>query len=496
MTDTSFDPRTGDQVAAVDGTPPGEVTAAVRAAAVVAPIVADVAPTTRRAWLFAVAEGLEAHRDELVALADLETALGVERLTGELARAAAQLRFYGEVAVEGSYLGLTIDEATATVPRLVRVNQPLGPVAVFGASNFPFAFGVLGNDTAAALAAGCPVVVKAHPAHLSLSLRLARIAREALAGQGAPSGTFQVVVGLEAGGQLVGEPGIGAVAFTGSQAGGLALWRLANEREFPVPVFAEMGTINPVVVTRAAATDMAGVAAGYVGSFTLGAGQFCTKPGLLLAPAGTGAAAAVGAALVKAAPAPLMLTENIASSVISGLAALEAAGARPIERVDPTGPGWLAPAAVLEVSTGQLVPGSRLLEECFGAVGLVAEYSDDADLAATLGHLNGCLAASLFAANDDPDAVAYLNLLIPKVGRVAVNDWPTGVATTWAQQHGGPWPSTSRPEATSVGAAALTRFVRPVSFQSVPESWLPVAARKGNPWNLPRRQDGVLSVPS
>src|SRR4051794_13134685 len=167
MTDTSFAPRTGDQVGMVDGTPPAEVTAAVRAAIAATAIVAQTSSTTRRSWLFAMAEQLEANRDELVALADLETALGIDRLTGELARAAAQLRFYADVAVEGSYLGVTIDEATTTAPRLVRINQPLGPVAVFGASNFPFAFGVLGNDTAAALAAGCPVVVKAHPAHLT-----------------------------------------------------------------------------------------------------------------------------------------------------------------------------------------------------------------------------------------------------------------------------------------------------------------------------------------
>ncbi len=217
---TSYDPRTGQQAHAAEETTPEELALTVARASVAAAAVAGASPVERRHWLCSVADALEAHRDELVELADRETALGEARLSGEVSRAANQLRFYGDVAAEGSYLGVTVDEATATTPRIVRVNRPLGPVAVFGASNFPFAFSVLGNDTGAALAAGCPVVVKAHPAHVGLSHRQAEIALDALAAAGAPHGTFGMVNGHQAGTDLVKAPAISAVAFTGSQNGG------------------------------------------------------------------------------------------------------------------------------------------------------------------------------------------------------------------------------------------------------------------------------------
>ncbi|WP_148573588.1 aldehyde dehydrogenase family protein [Nocardioides caldifontis] len=493
MTDTSYDPRTGAPVAQAEDTDPEELRAVLGRAAAAAPLAAAASPRTRLAWLSAVAEALEAHADELTGLADQETALGVARLSGEVARAAAQLRFYGEVAVEGSFVGLTVDEATETTPRLVRVNRPLGPVAVFGASNFPFAFSVLGNDTGAAIAAGCPVVAKAHPAHLGLSLRQAELARAALASAGAPEGLFQLVVGHRTGVELVQAPEITAVAFTGSQSGGMALWRLANEREVVIPVYAEMGTVNPVVVTRPGAAEMATVAEGFVGSFTLGNGQFCTKPGLMLAPAGTGAAEAVGEALRAAAPSPVMLTQGIAESVTAGIGQLEDAGAEVVARVDPSGEGWSAPAAVLRAGTSALKPGSRLLEECFGAVALVCEYSSDEELREALSTLQSSLAASVITGGaDDQEAAALVDGLSQKVGRVVVDGWPTGVAFTWAQQHGGPWPSTSVPSATSVGAAGLERFVRPVTYQSAHDGLLPPEARADDPWALPRRVDGRL----
>lgn len=494
MSTASYDPRTGGVVATVADTTPDELRRVVGAAAAAAPVLAATSPAERRRWQVAVADALESHRDELARLADRETALGLERLAGEVTRAAGQLRFYGDVAAEGSYLGVTVDEATATTPGLVRVHRPLGPVAVFGASNFPFAFSILGNDTGAALAAGCPVVAKAHPAHAGLSLRQAEIARQALADAGAPTGTFAVVSGHQVGVDLVQAPEITAVAFTGSQAGGLALWRIANERDVVIPVYAEMGTVNPVVVTAAGARDMDTVARGLVGSFTLGSGQFCTKPGLLLAPAGSGAAAAVARALHEAGPAPVMLTEAIAAGVTAGIDAMVAAGAEIVGEVPASEPGWAAPAAVLTASAEALVPGSRLLEETFGAVALVVEYDGAEQLAEIVGRLQSSLAASVFTgAADDPQAADTIALLSGKVGRVAVDEWPTGVAFTWAQQHGGPWPATSAPAATSVGAHGLNRFVRPVAYQSAHDSWLPPEARAANPWGLPRRVNGVLS---
>jgi NADP-dependent aldehyde dehydrogenase len=489
---TSYDPKTGEPVATADETTTEELAGVVDAAAGAAPAVGAATPGERRDWLHRIADALEAHQDELVALADRETALGTARLVGEVSRAANQLRFYGDVALEGSYLGVTIDEAVGA-PRIVRVNRPLGPVAVFGASNFPFAFSVLGNDTGAALAAGCPVVVKAHPAHVGLSHRQAEIAREALAMAGAPDGTFGMVNGHQAGVDLVKAAAISAVAFTGSQGGGLALWRLANERDVVIPVFAEMGTVNPVVLTRRGARDLDTVAAGLVGSFTLGHGQFCTKPGLLLAPAGSGAADAVAEALREAAPSPVMLTESIASSVHDGLAAMQDAGAVVVQRLESTTSGWAAPAAVLRAHVTALKPGSRLLEECFGPVLLVCEYDTDGQLDEALTALQGSLAASLVAGGaDDPQAAKLLGSLSQKVGRVVVDDWPTGVAFTWSQQHGGPWPSTSVPSATSVGAHGLGRFVRPVAFQSAPDAWLPPEARADNPWGVPRRVNGTM----
>jgi NADP-dependent aldehyde dehydrogenase len=496
-TTTSFRPRDGSVAGLVPDTTPDAVAAAVERAVVAAPALASVAPGARRVWLRAVADALEVHRGELVALADEETALGVERLTAEVARTAGQLRFYGDVAADGSYLGITVDSATATTPRLVRVNRPLGPVAVFGASNFPFAFSVLGNDTASALAAGCPVVAKAHPAHVRLSVRLAEIATDALTRAGAPEGAFSLVVGHEAGVCLVQSDPVAAVAFTGSQSGGMALWRLANERESVIPVYAEMGTVNPVVVTPAALERLPEIAAGFVGSFTLGAGQFCTKPGILLAPAGAGVPAAVGEALTAAAPRPVMLTRSIAASVESGLQELTDAGATVVGCLPASDRGWSAAAAVLSAPVSALEPGSRLLEECFGAVAVIVEYETADELRSALAALQGSLVASIMTGEgDDPDAAWLVQALTAKVGRVAMNDWPTGVAFTWAQQHGGPWPATSVPSATSVGAAALDRFVRPVAYQSARDEWLPIEARSDNSWWLPRRVDGRLEAPT
>lgn len=500
MTVNSYAPRDGRLLGTVDDTPLDEVGAIVERARAASVPLAVAAPAERRRWLNAVADALEARRDDIVDIADAETALGRDRLSGEVLRAADQLRFYGQVAQDGAYLGATVDEATSTSPRLVRVNRPLGPVAVFGSSNFPLGFGVLGNDTGSAIAAGCPVVAKAHSAHVQTSVLLAEIAAVALSEAGAPEGTHALVVGRAAGADLVARPEIKAVGFTGSQSGGLTLWRIANERREVIPVYAEMGTVNPVVLTPAGAADLDTVARGFVGSFTLGAGQFCTKPGLLFAPAGLGAAEAVGAALREAAPSPVMLTRAIAHDVETGLDEFVEAGASVVARVPGSGQGWSADAAVLTAPIGLLTEGGRLLEECFGPVALVVEYADADELVAGIHALQGSLAAAVFGGGeDDPDVARFVAELAAQVGRVTVGDWPTGVAWTWAQQHGGPWPATSDPASTSVGAAALNRFVRPVSYQSVPGPALPEGVREAvapeNPWGIPRRIDGRLIAP-
>jgi NADP-dependent aldehyde dehydrogenase len=340
------------------------------------------------------------------------------------------------------------------------------------------------------------VVAKSHPAHPLLSDRLAVLAQTALRDAGAPDGSLEMVVGYDAGVAIVRDERVAALAFTGSKSAGLALWRIANQRRTVIPTYAEMSTVNPVVVvvtTAAAATRMEEIAEGFVGSFTLGSGQFCTKPGLIFAPVGVAAADAIGRALRQASPEPVMLTGAIAKSTARGLEESSSAGARVVERVEAFVASWCAPAAVLEAPIDAPQDGSRLLEECFGAVAVVVEYSDLAELAAAVDRLQGFLAASVFTADqDDPDAAACLALLSPKVGRLCANDWPTGVAYTWAQQHGGPWPA---PSATSLAAAALDRFVRPVTYQSLSDEWLPPALQAANPWSLSRRVNGVLQPP-
>ncbi|MFE9660749.1 aldehyde dehydrogenase family protein [Streptomyces sp. NPDC005955] len=493
--EVSRDPRTGAATVGPSATTSAELSALLAAAVRDADEVASRAPAVRAAWLGAVADSLVAHADELTALADAETALGPDRLRGEVDRAAAQLRSYGSVAVEGGWLGIRIDgpRTTGSV-ELRRINRPLGPVAVFGASNFPFAFGVVGHDTASALAAGCPVLVKAHPAHPRLSARLGALVSDALRAAGAPAGAWALVTGFDAGLALVDAPEVTAVAFTGSQSGGLALVERAARRPVPVPVFAEMGTVNPAVLTPAAAADPARLTAaaqGFTESFTLGQGQFCTKPGLLLAPAGSGAATAVAAALRGVRPGWL-LTEEIAAACRRGIADLVTAGAAPLASVPPPDEGFTAAPTVLTAPARALRSGSRLLEECFGPVALVVEYHGAAGLREALAALQPSLAASVISAGPaDPDLPWLVERLAGRSGRVVVDGWPTGVATSWAQQHGGPWPATSRPDATSVGAGALDRFTRPVTYQNAPRAALPEALRDDNPWGVVRRLDGV-----
>ncbi|BCJ48380.1 aldehyde dehydrogenase [Actinoplanes ianthinogenes] len=472
----SFDPRTGRSVPAPAESAPDEVDTAVAAAAAAAPAVAAASPQERAGWLEAIADALDANRTELAALADEEVALGMPRLTGEAQRAAAAFRFYAGVAREGSWLEAVIETGPGR-PELRKVQVPLGPVAVFGASNFPFGFGVLGHDTATALAAGCPVVVKAHPAHPRLSAALF-----ALAAPAAPPGALSLIAGYDAGRRLVDHPAISAVAFTGSQQGGLALWRQAAARERVIPVYAEMGTVNAVVVTaRGAARRADEIAAGFVASFTQGMGQFCTKPGLLLVPAGSDLESRVARALTDAAPQGWMLTERIAASYASGVASLRAAGARVLATTAPADGGWAAAPTVLGVDA--IGP---FLEECFGPVALVASYTD---LAEVLPQLPGSLAAAVHGGGpDDPEVPGLVAALSGIAGRVIVDGWPTGVVVGWGQQHGGPWPATTAPQHTSVGAGALRRFLRPVTYQDVPAAALPPALRDDNPWGVPRRE--------
>lgn len=472
--DQSHDPRSGAETDGVPHSSHDEVRAAVRAAASVFPEVSTAPLLRRRGWLDVVADVLEAHATELVTLADEETALGRARLENELGRTAANMRYYAEVCARGDWMHACVEKVAGPTPiDLRRADLPVGPVAVFGASNFPFMFGVLGHDTSSAIAAGCPVLVKAHPAHPRLSRRLGELARDALAVAAAPPGVFALVTGFDAGLALVDAPEVAAVAFTGSQAGGMALVERARRRLVPIPVYAEMGTVNPVVVTPSAAARISDIAADFVGSFTLGTGQFCTKPGLMLAPSGCEAPEAVSSR-VTTLEGGWLLTDAIASAYRSGMDALVADGAHIAAEGKSPGAGYAATPTLVQVNQTDLVAGSRLLEECFGPVALLTEYADVSEALAVLSRMQPSLAGSVYTAGrDDPDAPAFVAQLARQVGRVVVDGPPTGVACTDAMHHGGPWPATSIPTATSVGARALHRFTRPVAFQNVSQSALP-----------------------
>lgn len=487
----SYDPRTGEPVYAADDTTPEQLAAVVGRAATAAPLVAATPPAERRAWLHRLAQALESNQEELATLAQRETALGETRLAGEVVRAANQLRFYGDVAAEGSYLGVTVDEATSATPRLVRANRPLGPVAVFGASNFPLAFGVAGGDTASALAAGCPVVAKGHPSHPGTS----RLIAEALHRAGLTDGLFTIVQGaaLELGEALVDAPEIEAVGFTGSLGGGRALYDRATRREKPIPVYAEMGAVNPVVVTeRALSGSAAAIAEGLQVAVTGATGQLCTKPGLVFVPEGERAEALIADVTqrLQATGAQPMLNERLRDALATRL---EPVGTQ-AEVLVAGGPGEqgfsFSPAAY-RTTAAELRAEPELAEECFGPVAIFVTYGGSDDLREALDGLGGQLAASIHCADDEAAGLAAM--LAPKVGRLVFGGFSTGVAVCHAMQHGGPYPATTAPATTSVGMTAIRRFQRPVAWQDAPAAALPPPLRDGNPLGIWRRVNGELT---
>lgn len=477
-------------------TSPDELDVIVRRAAAAAPVWRRSSAEERAAWLRAAADALDANVDELVAIADEETRLGATRLTGEVARTSGQLRLFATVIEEGSYLELTIDDADASSapprPELRRMLTALGPVAVFSASNFPFAFSVAGGDTASALAAGNPVVVKAHSGHPRLSARTASIVAAALEDAGAPAGSLALVEGREAGNALVQHPLVTAAGFTGSVAGGRALFDLASGRPDPIPFYGELGSINPVVVTPGAAAARAtALAQGLVGSFTLGVGQFCTKPGVVFVPTGGGVDEAVAAA-VPAASGGALLTARITEAFPAGLAHLEGDPSVSViaQGVEVDG---VRPVALVTDATAVAARPEVLLEECFGPVTLLVRYSSAEELHAALEAVPGSLTATLHSEPGE-HVDETLELLQARAGRVLFSGWPTGVAVTWSQQHGGPWPATTSLH-TSVGASAIRRFLRPLAFQDAPQSLLPAPLRDDALARLPHRRNGALVLP-
>lgn len=472
------------------GTHPHVVDDLVDAAADAFRAWADTPARARARALASAAEGLEAAREELVQLGVEESHLPAARLNSELTRTTFQLRLLGDEMLRGDVLDARIDTADpdwpmgAPRPDLRRVKVPLGPVLVFAASNFPFAFSVAGGDTASALAAGCPVLVKAHPGHPKLSRRTAEVLARALAAAGAPAGVVGLIEGQEGGVQALRHPRIAAAAFTGSIAGGRALFDIAAAREVPIPFYGELGSVNPVFVAPEA-SELPELAAAFVASFTLGAGQFCTKPGLLVAPRRSRVVRELAqTSLPEASP---MLNPRIRQGFGASLAGLAGhAAVDPLAGSDGHDDALAAPV-LLRADIADVLRSPELQEECFGPAALVVEYDDSSEMVALAQCLAGQLTATVWG-TDDSDVADLVTILAEHAGRILWNQWPTGVSVTHAQQHGGPYPASTAPTTTSVGTAAVERFLRPVAYQNFPQHLLPAALRDDNPLGLRQRR--------
>ncbi len=498
------DPRTGAAIGEYPETTAAQVATLAAAAADAFAAVRHRPNRERAGWLEALADTFAANGDEVLDAADRETALGPARLAGEWARTTAQARAFAALVADGSYVEavLAAPDPEAVPPRgdLRRMLVPIGPVANFAASNFPFAFSVPGGDTVAAIAAGCPVVVKAHPAHPETSRRCGALVERALTRAGAPEGMFAMVEGASSavGRALVLAPEITAVAFTGSRRGGRALADLAATRAVPIPVYAEMGSVNPVFVS-AAALDARGdaIADGFVASMLNGTGQFCTSPGVVVVPEGAAGDAFVArvTAAVRAAPAGHLLSAQIRDGLTEQVAQTERI---PHVEVLARGPvaaeGFGVAATVLETDARTFMESPDLLDEHFGPVAVVVRADDGAFPAvarAIPGSLTGTIHAEA-AESATPATLALRDALVERVGRLVWNGFPTGVAIAPAMHHGGPYPATTHSGFTSVGQHSVRRFLRPVTFQDVVDAALPPELQSRNPLGIRRDESDNL----
>ncbi len=460
----------------------------------------------------AIAAFLETAADEIMNLGDAllercnqETALPLARLTGERGRTVGQLKLFASVVREGSWLDARIDTAIpdrAPLPKpdIRHIMIPLGPVAVFGASNFPLAFSVGGGDTASALAAGCPVVVKGHPAHPGTSAMVAEAFIKAAKASGMPEGTFSLVQGNTnaVGEALVKHPEIKAVGFTGSFRGGKALFDLANARPEPIPVFAEMGSTNPVFILPGALAEKAeAIAAGMAGSIALGVGQFCTNPGLAFVEQSEAANTfcEVLKQKVSETPAGTMLTPGIGKAYVEGLKkTTSTASVETLAQGQPADTPNSAVATVFKTSIENFSQHQELSEENFGPSNVLVEANNRDQILEAARQLEGHLTATVHGTEADLEAYKELfDILEKKVGRVIVNGYPTGVEVCHSMVHGGPYPSTTAPQSTSVGTNAIRRFARPVCYQDYPQPLLPKALQNDNSLNIWRLVNGELT---
>ena len=460
-------------------------------------------PEQRAAFLEAIAQGILDIGPALIERAMAETGLPQVRLEGERGRTVGQLRLFAKVVRDGYYLDATLDSAlpdrTPPRPDLRLRKIAIGPVVVFGASNFPLAFSVAGGDTASALAAGCPVIVKAHGAHLGTAELVGKAVQKAVKECGLPEGTFSMLFGegRQIGQRLAGHPSVKAIGFTGSRAGGVALMRTAGERKEPIPVYAEMSSINPVYMLNGALAN-AGLAQGFVDSLTMGVGQFCTNPGLVLGLAGEAFdkfVAAAGTAL-EAKSAGTMLTPGIHKAYLEGVKKMSSiAGVQLVGQGKTDGVGCAAQASLYVCDAATYLATPELEAEIFGPASLLIRCRDEAEMLQVTEHLEGQLTATVHATGDDRAlAGKLLPVLERKAGRILFNGFPTGVEVSHTMVHGGPFPATSDSRTTSVGASAIDRFLRPVCYQNVPAELLPAELADSNPLKLARLVDGTLKL--
>jgi 2,5-dioxopentanoate dehydrogenase len=506
--DTEFyavNPASGEKIEpAFGGGGAAEVERACALAWAAFDIYRETSLAARATFLETAAQNILDLGDALVERAIAETGLPRGRIEGERGRTVGQLRLFAQVVREGNWLDARLDPPLPERKPLPRADLrqrhiAVGPVVVFGASNFPLAFSVAGGDTASALAAGCPVLVKAHSAHPGTSELVGRAIQAAVQSCGLPEGVFSMLFGAGSaiGTALVTDPRVKAVGFTGSRRGGVALMHAAAARREPIPVYAEMSSINPVFPLPAALGARAeALGKAFVGSLTMGAGQFCTNPGLVIAVDGPDLDSFVAAATeaLVAAPPATMLTPGIHAAFDDGVKRLaDNAKIAVLARAQAaTGPNQCQ-AALFETDAASFLADPAMEEEVFGSSSVVIRCADFAAVQAVAEHLEGQLTATVHYDAADVDAArALLPTLERKAGRVLFNGWPTGVEVSHAMVHGGPFPATSDPRTTSVGTLAIRRFLRPVCYQDVPADLLPEALKDGNPLAVWRLTDGVF----
>lgn len=478
-----------------------ELEQAVQLAEAAFPTYAKTSAEDRARFLDQIADEILDLGDELLERCHQETALPLGRLTGERGRTMGQLKLFAQVLREGSWVDARIDLAMPERKPFPRADvrhmlRPLGPVAVFGASNFPLAFSVAGGDTASALAAGCPVVVKGHPAHPGTSELVASAIVEAAKKTGMPEGVFSLLQGAghELGGNLVKHPLITAVGFTGSFRGGKALFDLANRREVPIPVYAEMGSTNPVFILPGALKERANIAEGLASSLSLGVGQFCTNPGLVLMEKGEASKSFMDrlVSAVESIEAGTMLTSGIKSAFEKGIGNLVNIGVGKVAAGPAASTANAVQAQVFQTNYSALKNSPQLAEEVFGPSSVIVEAEAREEILEAARELEGHLTATVHATEEDLENYQDLfGILERKVGRIIINGFPTGVEVCNAMVHGGPYPATTAPGTTSVGTNSIKRFARPVCYQDFPQSLLPSALRDNNPEEIWRLVNGA-----